>query len=99
MKPSVRKGFNVKVGEKLKSLRKSRGMTQQQLADVLDTNAKYISQLEGGNAGIGPDVVNRYCDYFNITPEDLYNSENKKGGKYPPIMQMIIDELSTMPLH
>ena len=96
---NVRKGFNMKVGEKLRSLRKAKGMTQQQLAEALDTNPKYISQLEGGSVGIGPDVVMRYCEYFGITPEDLYNAENKKAEKLPPVAQMLLDEIQSMPLH
>ena len=103
MEKNMRKDIKDRIskieGANLRRLREERGWTQEQLAEALDANPKYISQLEGGSVGIGPDVIMRYCEYFNITPEDLYNAENKKAGKLPPMAQMLLDEIMSMPLH
>ena len=51
----IRKEVNKMVGDKLRELRESRDLTQEQLAAGLGTDPHYISSLENGKRGIGPD--------------------------------------------
>ena len=41
--------INVKLGQKIKELRQKRGLTQEQLAELVKTSYKYIQRIEGKN--------------------------------------------------
>ncbi|TAM35448.1 XRE family transcriptional regulator [bacterium] len=45
--------FGVKLGRKIKELRKKRGITQEQLAEIIETSYKYLQRIEGKNP---PDI-------------------------------------------
>lgn len=88
----------MRLGVELRKLRKAKRMTQAQLAEALETNENYVSAIERGACGVGPDVLGRYCEFFGIKEEDLAKLIPKKeGGDYPPLVQMIIEELLEMP--
>lgn len=57
--------------DNLRNLRESSKLTQQQLADILQTTQRKISYWESGK--IEPDLENlwRICDYFDITADEL----------------------------
>jgi len=61
-----------KLGRKLKMLRKKRGVTQEQLADLIETSYKYIQRIEGKNP---PDIrlttVIRLAKALKVKPEEL----------------------------
>ena len=57
---------------KLKELRTSRGITQQELADALGTNQKVISSWETGNATSRPAMMQKVEDYFGVPKEDIF---------------------------
>jgi len=39
---------NIRLGEKLKKYRKAKGLTQEQLAETIDIDTKYLARLEKG---------------------------------------------------
>jgi transcriptional regulator with XRE-family HTH domain len=61
-----------KLGRKLKMLRKRRGITQEQLADLIETSYKYIQRIEGKNP---PDIrlttITRLAKALKVKPEEL----------------------------
>jgi len=88
----------MRLGTELRRLRKLKMLTQIQLAEALDTNENYISAIERGACGVGPDVLGRYCEFFGVSQDDLAKVLPKKeGGDYPPLVQIIIDELLELP--
>jgi len=93
----LKQGINIQLGEKLRELRKSRKLTQEQLAGELDTNPNYISAIERGDRGAGPEIISRYCNFFGISEADLSPFLQRKDAGYPPLVKMVIDELLEMP--
>lgn len=61
-----------KLGRKLKMLRKKRGITQEQLADLIETSYKYIQRIEGKNP---PDIrlttITRLAKALKVKSEEL----------------------------
>lgn len=57
-------------GKKLRSLRKSRGMTQMQLADALYIDYRQISRYETGAAEMGAILYDRALDVLEARPDD-----------------------------
>ena len=67
-----------KIGQKIKVLRKSRGMTQQQLADMLDVQRATISNYEIGRRSPHlkelesiAEVLGANLDYFAVSNNSL----------------------------
>lgn len=93
----LKQEVNSLIGERLRELRKARRLTQEQLSVVLETNPHYISSIERGERGVGPDLLSRYCRFFEIPEEEFSRLVRKKESGYPPLLKMVIDELLELP--
>ena len=60
----------------IKRLRKSRGMTQGELSDLLAMNELYIAQIEAGQQGLSLQVIYRIAKVFNVPLKDLFSFES-----------------------
>ena len=56
---------------RLKELRKSKGMSQQELADYLFVNQTAVSQWERGVTTPGNNILIKLCELFNVTSDYL----------------------------
>jgi len=56
------------IGVYIKRVREERGLTQRQLAELADTSAAYVSQIEGGKvAWPGADIRRRIAKALNVS--------------------------------
>jgi transcriptional regulator with XRE-family HTH domain len=55
------------LGQSLRSLRRRAGLTQEQLADLADTDPSYLSQLENGRRDAGWTTVMRLLRALDCT--------------------------------
>ena len=62
--------------ERIRELRKMRGMSQQDLADKLDLNKVAISQYERGVRRPNIDIVSALCDIFNVSSDFLLGEDD-----------------------
>lgn len=53
--------------------RKKNGLTQMQLAEVLDIDRSHMSAIELANVGVSLDVIFKMCRALNINPKDLFD--------------------------
>ncbi len=74
---------NEKVGKFIENLRKEKGLTQQDLADILSVSNQVVSKWEGGRNLPDIAIQRVICDTFNITMEELHAGERdiKKRNK------------------
>lgn len=57
------------MGERIKTLRKSRRLSQDQLGEIVGVTGASISQWElGTTKGIKPENFLRFCAYFQVDP-------------------------------
>lgn len=75
---------SMKLGEKIKQIRKSKGMSQEQLAAILNVNRNYLSRIENGKSEPTSGVLKHIAQIFNIdlnslldTHEEIENDEEK----------------------
>ena len=59
------------LGEKLKTLRASRGLSQEQLAAELNVSRQAVSKWECGDAAPDLDKLRAICAYFGVTTDHL----------------------------
>jgi transcriptional regulator with XRE-family HTH domain len=76
------------VNEALRLLRLYLGMTQKQIADVLNLSQSMISEIENGTKPVSMDVLEKYSANFNIRmsqllffAEELVGEPLKSRGK------------------
>lgn len=62
-------------GEKLQALRKSRGLTQEELAEALYVSRTAVSKWESGRGYPGIDSLKEISRYFAVTIDDLLSAE------------------------
>jgi len=64
-------------GKRLKTLRKERKMTQEELADKLGLHNSYIGLLERGERIPSLLTLDKIAKYFGVKPADLIMEEQK----------------------
>lgn len=62
-------------GEKLQELRKSRGLTQEELAEALYVSRTAVSKWESGRGYPSIDSLKEISKYFSVTIDDLLSGE------------------------
>ena len=62
-------------GEKLQELRKSRGLTQEELAEALYVSRTAVSKWESGRGYPSIDSLKEISGYFSVTIDDLLSGE------------------------
>ena len=80
--------------ENLKNYRKQAKLTQEKLAELCDTDYRYIGQLETGRRCPSLEYVERIASALNIAPYQLfYNEKDIFGqGKHKQKMEMVLIE-------
>ena len=87
----------VKIGNFLKKLRKEKGITQEQLAEILNVSGRTVSRWETGNNMPDISILVDIADYYDISiPEiisgerksEMMNEEERKLLKQCQIMQL-----------
>ena len=61
--------------EKLQALRKQKGLTQEELADVLYVSRTAVSKWESGRGYPNIDTIKNIAKFFNLTVDELLSGE------------------------
>lgn len=68
-----------KIGTFLKELRKEKGLTQEQLSELLGVTNRSVSRWENGVNMPDFDLVIELVNYFDVSVEEFLNGERKNG--------------------
>lgn len=69
--------MNKIIGNKLKSLRKAKNMSQEEVAEFLSVSQSAYARMERGQSASWANHFNRICEVFEIRPEDLVRKESE----------------------
>lgn len=64
------------LGEKIRSARKDKGITQKQLADLINVKHNSISDWESDKHKPDVDSLEKICDILDLNPSDLLGQKN-----------------------
>lgn len=96
----VKKELDKQMGRNLKRLREEQGLSQERLAELIESDRRYISAMENGR-GIGDSVMQRLCRVFAVGEEAFaqagINEQNATYGQLPEVTRMLLEELRTLP--
>jgi len=78
----------MKLGEKIFNLRKSKGMSQEKLAEELNVSRQAVSRWEMGTAS--PEIQNviQISKMFGVTTDYLLNEEYENDEEIPCVKEM-----------
>ena len=79
-------------GQRLRSLRKIRGLTQQQLGEEADLSYKYLGAVERGEENPSLAVIVRLAGALKIEPRDLF--EFRHEARTPAQLRKELDHLT-----
>ncbi|MEG0904331.1 MAG: helix-turn-helix transcriptional regulator [Lachnospiraceae bacterium] len=66
------------MGEFLKTLRKEKGLTQEQFAEIVNVSNRTVSRWENGNNMPDLDVLIQLSDYYKIELREILDGERKR---------------------
>ncbi len=80
-----------KLGERIRELRKSAGITQEELGEKAELNYKYIGEVERGQVNVSLDSIVKIAEALGVKIGDLFSKEKI------PIQKIIVKEKSPLP--
>lgn len=73
--------FKKAFGEKLKRLRKNRGFTQEQLAEMIEIDPRNLSRIEVGTSFVKAETMEKLLKALDVTTEELFSNDHIKESK------------------
>ena len=71
----MEKELLVGFGNRLKELRKRKGLTQQNMADMMGLTMRNYQRYEYGMINVPATTLNFFADFFNVTTDFLLGRE------------------------
>jgi transcriptional regulator with XRE-family HTH domain len=69
------------IGARIRSLREAKGMTQEKLAEVMDINSKYLSNIERGKENPTLDMLIKFADALKVEMWEMFDFGHEVGIK------------------
>lgn len=69
------------IAEKIKTLRKEKKWSQDDLSKAIGVHTKHISRYENGKATPGPEILKKIADAFGVSTDYLIYDDVPKNGK------------------
>lgn len=70
------------VGQRLKGLRESVGLSQMRMARTFGTGQSSIYRYESGEAGVPAELLVKYADYFDVSMDYIFGRTDDPHGMY-----------------
>ena len=77
----MKKPKEIMIGKKLKSLRKSHGYTQEQLAEAIDCSTRYIGNIEQDKSKPSYENLIKICNVYHINLDMIFSEYLENTGK------------------
>ena len=71
-------GIKEELGKKIKRMRINRGLTQEQLAEIVDVSQRTLSGIEIGENFVTAETLDKIITALNTTPEELFATNHLK---------------------
>lgn len=88
--------ITVWVGNRIRSLRQSRGWTQEALAEYAELHVSYVATLEKGKKNASIEVISRIAAAFGITLAEFFTSavpgDPAAAGALEPRVEKLLQE-------
>lgn len=80
-----------KIGQRIRKIRKAKGYSQENLAEMVDVSVTHISHIETGNTKMSFELVEKIADNLNVSLDYLAHDVEKEDNAYSKqIADMIV---------
>lgn len=79
-----------KIGSFLKELRKEKGVTQEQLAEIFGVSGRTVSRWETGSNMPDLDVLIEIADYYNVELRELLDGERRSESMNEEMKETVL---------
>ena len=69
------------IGARIRSIREAKGLTQEKLAEVMDINSKYLSNIERGKENPTLDMLIRFTEALKVEMWEMFDFGHEVGLK------------------
>jgi transcriptional regulator with XRE-family HTH domain len=76
----------IEIGQRIKDARKTRGWSQETLAEHVNIHATYMSQIETGKVNMTINILKSISDSLNISMRDLV-SDSSEGDELSKLLK------------
>jgi len=70
------------IGERLKKARKTKKLTQEQLAEKIDVSVAFLSRVERGDIKVNLSRLNQICDLLDISMSYILTGTGSNSKNY-----------------
>ena len=70
--------IKVKVGQRIKELRKIILLSQESLANKADVDRTYVTDVENGRRNVSVEILDRLINALDVTVSEFFNSKDFK---------------------
>ncbi|MBO4864304.1 MAG: helix-turn-helix transcriptional regulator [Eubacterium sp.] len=89
------KEFIIFLGERIKSIRMSRNISQEEFAEKAGISVSYLSQIENGHKNPRATILCKICTGNDIQPNQLFSDSEEKIN----LLEIIKNNSSDLTLH
>lgn len=89
MEDSMKDDFRIKLGERIRALRKSAGLTQEQLAEKVNVSVNFIGNAERGESAASVKTLRRIAKALGVSLKELFDFPDEDVSE-------IIDEMMAL---
>lgn len=83
------------IGERVKEIRKGKGLTQEQVSEISGMDSKYLSMIEVGKRYPSLDYLERLAQIFGVEISDFFNYAHLQVGDVHELnLKKMVDELT-----
>ena len=82
------------LGERIKELRKSKNITQEQLVEMIGSNTNNLSRIENGKKFLSAEKLVKIANALNVEVKDLFDFGHVMPDEI--IKQNIISDINTL---
>lgn len=85
------------LGQRLKSLREEKRITQKQIGDLLKVSESSVGKYESDQRTPTPDAITKLADYFDVTADYLLGRTNYRTPAYVEALHIDGDPTQELP--
>ena len=82
-----------KVQNAIAAIRKERGLTQSQFAEVVGTSTTHVSRIETGESSLTQSMMTKIATALDIEPQDLFITSPNEGEINLEILHHVVRQL------
>ena len=91
--------LKTKLGKRIKSLRKSRNITQERLAEIINMEIPNLSNIERGKRFMTAETLEKFAKALNVTERELFDFSKHEPDKYLKAdIEKLLENLDTLDL-